>query len=224
MLFALNCRMEKGSPSEALVVIGKRLRYWWGGWGTARAACPVLNSTVLFCVLKTRTLRMNPTRTTIAHIAHHTTCDVASTYGTLILGSSARILVHITWEKEALPRLRGFRGSVRHRWVMNQLSRCKLTRVLKTVEEIVWRNEMTTICRSDDLTVPPLVGCCLWNTSDLSVSRPIQRLCIIIYQGLIKTLRLAFECNYWSSAEKLVLKSNTENYVQWWSNLMCSMT
>ena len=22
---------------------------------------------------------------------------------------------------------------------------------------------MTTICRSDDLTVPPLVGCCLWN-------------------------------------------------------------
>ena len=64
--------------------------------GTARATCPVLNSTVLRCVLKTRTLRMNPTRTTIAHIAHPRTCDVARTHGTWILGSRARILVHIT--------------------------------------------------------------------------------------------------------------------------------
>ena len=45
---------------------------------------------------KTRTLRMNPTRTTIAHIAHSTTHDVASTHGTWILGNRARILVHIT--------------------------------------------------------------------------------------------------------------------------------
>ena len=72
MPFALNCRMVKGSPSEALVVVGdgSGFRYLWSGWGTARDACPVLNLTVLRCVLKTRTLRMNPTRTTIAHIAH----------------------------------------------------------------------------------------------------------------------------------------------------------
>ena len=46
---------------------------------------------------------------------------------------------------------------------MSQLSHCKLPRVWKTVEETVRRDDMTTICRSDDLTVPPLVGCCLWN-------------------------------------------------------------
>ena len=46
---------------------------------------------------------------------------------------------------------------------MSQLSRCKLTRVRKTVEETVWKDELTTICRSEDLTVPPLVGCCRWN-------------------------------------------------------------
>ena len=42
---------------------------------------------------------------------------------------------------------------------MSQLSRCKLTRVRKTVEETVWKDVLTTICRSEDLTVPPLVGC-----------------------------------------------------------------
>ena len=46
---------------------------------------------------------------------------------------------------------------------MSQLSRCKLTRVRKTVEETVWKDVLTTICRSEDLTVPPLVGCCRWN-------------------------------------------------------------
>ena len=97
----------------------------------------------------------------IAHIAHPTTCDIACTHGTWILGSRVRILVHITWEQEVLPRLWGVRGSVWHRWVMSQFSPCKLTRNRKTVEETVWRDEMTTICRSNDLTVPPLVGCCL---------------------------------------------------------------
>ena len=85
--------MMKGSPSEALVVIGDGSGFGIGGWGTARDACPVLNSTVLHCVLKT--LRMNPTRTTIAHIAHPTTCDVACTHGTWILGSRARIMVYV---------------------------------------------------------------------------------------------------------------------------------
>ena len=33
---------------------------------------------------------------------------------------------------------------------------------------------MTTICRSGDLTVPPLVGCCLWN--------PV--LCVLIVEGM----------------------------------------
>ena len=46
---------------------------------------------------------------------------------------------------------------------MSQLSRCKLTRIRKTVEETVWRDVLTTIWRSDVLTVPPLVGCCRWN-------------------------------------------------------------
>ena len=106
--------MVKGSPSEALVVIGDG-----NGCGvgrkTARAACPVLNLTVLCCGLKTRTLRMNPPRTMIADIAHPTTCDVACTHGTWILGRRARILVHITLKQEAFPRSRGSRGSVRHR-------------------------------------------------------------------------------------------------------------
>ena len=53
---------------------------------------------------------------------------------------------------------------------MSQLSRCKLTRVRKTVEETVWKDELTTICRSEDLTVPPLVGCCRWNQVPLSMS------------------------------------------------------
>ena len=38
---------------------------------------------------------------------------------------------------------------------MSQLSRCKLSRIRNTVEE--------SVSRSNDLTVPPLVGCCLWN-------------------------------------------------------------
>ena len=54
---------------------------------------------------------------------------------------------------------------------MSQLSRCKLTRVRKTVEETVWKDELTTICRSEDLTVPPLVGCCRWNQLLLSLSQ-----------------------------------------------------
>ena len=57
---------------------------------------------------------------------------------------------------------------------MSQLSRCKLTRVRKTVVETVWKDVLTTICRSEDLTVPPLVGCCRWNPSWYSRSRPIQ--------------------------------------------------
>ena len=59
---------------------------------------------------------------------------------------------------------------------MSQLSRCKLTRVRKTVEETVWKDELTTICRSEDLTVPPLVGCCRWNPVKL-VFDPIVSMC-----------------------------------------------
>ena len=90
--------MVKGSPSEALVVIGDGSSFGiCGGGGELQGdACPVLNSTVFHCVLKTRTLRMNPTRTTIVHIGHPMTFDVACTHGTWILGSRARILVHIT--------------------------------------------------------------------------------------------------------------------------------
>ena len=85
--------MVKGSPSEALVVIGDGSGCGIGGVGEE---LQVFNSTVLRCDLKTRTLRMNPTRTTIAHIVHPTTCDVACAHGTWILGSRAMILVHIT--------------------------------------------------------------------------------------------------------------------------------
>ena len=87
--------MQNGSPSEAVIGDGSGFSIGGVGGGTARAACPVLNSMVLHCVLKTRTLRMNPTKT-IAHIAHPTTCDVACTHGAWILGSRDRILVHIT--------------------------------------------------------------------------------------------------------------------------------
>ena len=52
---------------------------------------------------------------------------------------------------------------------MSQLSRCKLTRVRKTVEETVWRDVLTTICRSEDLTVPPLIGCCRWNLNEFNL-------------------------------------------------------
>ena len=93
--------MVKGSPSEALVVIGDGSGFGIGGVG---GELQVLNSTVLRCVLKTKTLRMNPTKTTFAHIAHPTTCDVSCTHGRWIFGSRARIRVHITWEKEALPK------------------------------------------------------------------------------------------------------------------------
>ena len=47
------------------------------------------------CVLKTRTLRMYPTRT-IAQIAHPTTCDIGSTYRIWVHGSMARVRVYIT--------------------------------------------------------------------------------------------------------------------------------
>ena len=55
---------------------------------------------------------------------------------------------------------------------MSQLSRCKLTRVRKTVEETVWKDVLTTIRRSEDLTVPPLVGCCRWNHASQSPQQP----------------------------------------------------
>ena len=35
--------------------------------------------------------------------------------------------------------------------------------VLELVDFVVWRDVLTTICRSEYLTVPPLVGCCRWN-------------------------------------------------------------
>ena len=77
--------MVKGSPSEALVVVGDGSGFGiCGVGGSARDTCAVLNLMVLRCVLKTRTLRMNPTRTTIAHMH------------TWILDNRARILVHIT--------------------------------------------------------------------------------------------------------------------------------
>ena len=90
--------MVKGSPSEALVVVGDGSGFCICGVGgeLQEMHAQYLNSTVLRCVLKTRTLRMNPTKTTIEHIDHPTTCDVACTHGTWIFGSMARILVHIT--------------------------------------------------------------------------------------------------------------------------------
>ena len=57
-----------------------------GGIDIDATACPVLNSSVLRCVLKTRTLQMNTTRTTIAHRAQHTTCDVHIEHGYLVAG------------------------------------------------------------------------------------------------------------------------------------------
>ena len=44
---------------------------------------------------------------------------------------------------------------------------------------------MTTICRSDDLTVEPLVGCCLWNL----VPRATERL-TALYNDSLKSFRL----------------------------------
>ena len=44
-----------------------------------------------------------------------------------------------------------------------EVTSCAGARVRKTVEEMVWKDVLTTICRSEDLTVPPLVGCCRWN-------------------------------------------------------------
>ena len=41
---------------------------------------------------------------------------------------------------------------------MSQLSRCKLTRVRKTVEETVWKDVLTTICRSDSSTTCRLLS------------------------------------------------------------------
>ena len=45
---------------------------------------------------------------------------------------------------------------------MSQLIRCKLTRARKTVAKTFCRDELTTICWSDDMIVPPRVGCCLF--------------------------------------------------------------
>ena len=81
--------MVKGFPWEALVVIGDEIGCGVGGVGVELKE---LHAKFLICrysVLKTRSLRMNPTRTAIAHIAHPTTCDV-STHGTWILGSRDR--------------------------------------------------------------------------------------------------------------------------------------
>ena len=101
-------------------------------------------------------------------IAHLTTCNIASTHRTWILCSrgqgsgctspESRMRCHDREESE---------GRLRLWWVMSQLSRCKQTRVRKTVEETVWRDVLTTICRSEDLTVLPLVGCCRWNLETL---------------------------------------------------------
>ena len=49
------------------------------------------DNVVLLCVLKTRTHLMYPNKTTIAQIAHPTTCDIASTHQTCILWSRARV-------------------------------------------------------------------------------------------------------------------------------------
>ena len=74
--------MVKGSPSEALVVICDGSGFGSGGVGGELQELHVQFLIRRYCVLKTRPLRMNPTRTTIAHIAHPTTCDVACTHGT----------------------------------------------------------------------------------------------------------------------------------------------
>ena len=68
---------------------------------------------------------------------------------------------------------------------MSQLSRCKLTRVRKTVEETVWKDVLTTICRSEDLTVPPLVGCCRWNLTFLLSANIIDS---TVLQCLVKSV------------------------------------
>ena len=77
--------MVKGFPSKAFVTICD---------GRDRASI-VLNLLVLHNVLKARTLRMNPTRTTIAQKAHSTTCNTASILRTWILGGRARVRLHI---------------------------------------------------------------------------------------------------------------------------------
>ena len=100
MPLVLNCMMVNEFPSTACVGIdvGRGCSFGRvGGWGTARAAYPVLNSSVSYCVLKTRTLRINPSRTTIAKIAHPTTRDIANTHRTWILSSRARVLVYISF-------------------------------------------------------------------------------------------------------------------------------
>ena len=101
MLFASNCMIVKEFPSTGCIGIDGGCGFGSvGGWVvvclTASAISPVPNSSVLRCVLKTRTLQMYPTRTTIAQIAHPTTCDIASTHLTFILGSRARVWVYIS--------------------------------------------------------------------------------------------------------------------------------
>ena len=87
--------MVKGSLSEALVVIGDG-----SGCSIGVVGVELQELHAQFLIRRysaARTLRMNPTRTTIAHIdiARPTICYVASTHGIWILGSRARILVHI---------------------------------------------------------------------------------------------------------------------------------
>ena len=87
---------------------------------------------------------------------------LTSTHGTWILCSRVMILVHITWQQEALPRLKGVRGSVRHRWVMSKLSRCKLTRVCLLccvcLQSVWYLKHRLAVCM--------LVGMVVWAKAD----------------------------------------------------------
>ena len=44
---------------------------------------------------------------------------------------------------------------------------------------------MTTICRSNDLTVPPLVGCCLWNIIVSNIGRWSDFSAWIVFQVVL---------------------------------------
>ena len=51
---------------------------------------------------------------------------------------------------------------------------------------------MKTICRSDDLTVPPLVGCCLWNHQLGIVFGARVRVNLVGGKGWVKYFSLDF--------------------------------
>ena len=93
-------------------------KWLWCWWTTA---CPVLNLSVRCCILKTRTLQMNPTRTTIAHIADPMTCNVASIHRYLVAGP---VFGYTSPENSSCCLCR---EDSQDQWVISQPSQGKLT-------------------------------------------------------------------------------------------------